>query len=500
VTYDGDELGDTEATIEWGSRQRRGGRLTWGGGAGGDGSLLLSAGGSRDDGDDLHWSEYDDPASNNGFFVDGDREKVGHLYGKYRRGALQATAAWARRDKRIPTAEWGMLFNDTGASFSDERLALDLSGAHAISPTTSLRGRLSYDDCAFRGDYPYDFAEAGQPVERVVQRDQSRGRWLSGKLEWMSLVGDRHRLVAGADFLKSTTARQRSEAVDPFEQYLDLEQPLANAGAYLQDEWSLGGGSSLYLGLRHDTYRSFGGNSTPRLGLVARLDSGTKAKLLYGEAFRAPNTYELYYDDGLTMKSNPDLEPERIRTWEAVIEREMGNQLRASLSVFDNAITGLIDQITDPADDRLVFANVGNVRTRGIELDLDARLLPGLRGRFSLSAQRAEDEATGTLLTNAPARLLKLNLSTPRQGQALAGALEIQHVSRRQTLAGGVVPAYAVANLDLTWWPPVKGLQVDLAVDNALDQRYADPGAGQQLQDSLAREGRLLVARLGWRW
>jgi hypothetical protein len=37
-------------------------------------------------------------------------------------------------------------------------------------------------------------------------------------------------------------------------------------------------------------------------------------------------------------------------------------------------------------------------------------------------------------------------------------------------------------------------------VDNALDQRYSDPGAGHQLQDTLAREGRLVSARLGWRW
>lgn len=500
VTYDGDELGDTETTIEYGSRQRLGGRVTWGGDAGAHGSLLLSASGTRDDGDDIYWPEYDDPATNNGLFVDGDREKAGHLYGKLRYRALQATAAWTRRDKRIPTGEWGTIFNDTGAILSDDRLALGLSGTHAISPNASLRGRLSCDDYRSSGDYPYDFADPGDPADRVVLRDCSHGRWWSGELQWTCVVGDRHRLVAGADFRKSTLSHLKSEAVDPFESYMDVNHPQSNAGVYLQDEWSLGGGSSLYLGLRQDSYRSFGGNLTPRCGLVTHPGAFTTAKLLFGDAFRAPNAYELYYGDDVTQKDNPDLEPERIRTWEVVVERELGDHLRASLSVFDNAIKGLIDQITDPADTLLVFANVGDVRTWGAEMDLDARLLPGLHGRFSFSAQRAEDEATGTLLTNAPARLLKLNLSTPRQGKALAGALEIQHVSRRRTLDGGVVPAYAVANLDLTWWPPVKGLQMDLAVDNALDQRYADPGAGQQLQDSLAREGRLLTARLGWRW
>jgi hypothetical protein len=57
-----------------------------------------------------------------------------------------------------------------------------------------------------------------------------------------------------------------------------------------------------------------------------------------------------------------------------------------------------------------------------------------------------------------------------------------------------------VVNLDATWWTPVRGLQFDLAIDNALDERYADPGAAHQAQDMLAREGRLLTGRLGWHW
>ena len=505
VTYNGDELGDGEQlgdgeiAVEYGSREHVGGRVTWGGGSP-QGSLLLSAGGFRDEGDDIHWPEYDDPSTNNGLFVDGDQEKVGHLYGKYRRDGLQATAAWVRRDKRIPTGEWDMIFNDNGAECSDERLALDLSATHEISPVTSLRGRLSYDDYIYSGIYPYDYAAPGDPLDRVIEKDTAHGRWWSGELRWASVFGGRHRVVAGADFRKSTAARQRYEAVDPYEEYLSVEQEMDNAGVYVQDEWSLGRSASLYLGLRHDSYSSFGGHLTPRCGLVTHLDARTTAKLLYGEAFRAPNAFEMYYEDRVTQKANPELEPERIRTWEAVLERELGDDLLASLSVFDNEISQLIDQTVDAADTLIVFANVGDARTWGVELDLDARLLDGLRGRFSVSAQRAEDDATGTLLTNAPTHLVKLNLSTPRLARTLAGALEFQYVSRRATLAGNYAPDYAVVNLDLTWWPPVEGLQADLALDNALDQRYADPGAEHQLQDTLARPGRRMTARLGWRW
>ncbi len=499
VTWDGDEWDATEAGVEYGSRQRQGARAAWGGQVGDKGSLLLAADGFRTDGDDIHFAEYDDPSTNNGLSVDGDREEAGHIFAKYRRGGIQLTANWMRRDKRIPTGEWGMIFDDDGATIRDERTAVDLSGSRALSDAASVRAHLAYDDYACRGDYPFDNAAEGQPEERLVQHDVVSGRWWSGEIQWNARLKS-HRLVAGVDARRSAAASQSSVIVEPFESLLDREHLHENFGVYVQDEWAPSGRVSVYLGLRHDTYRSFGGTLSPRCGLVARLDERTTAKLLYGEAFRSPNAYELYYGDGLSQKGNPDLEPERIHTWEAVGERDLGDHVRLGLSVFDNRIEDLIEQQSDPADTLLVFRNAGDARTFGAELDLDARLMPGLRGRFSVSAQRAEDRATGTPLTNAPARLVKLNLSTPRQGTAVAGALEIQHLSRRTTLAGSRAPAYAVVNLDLTWWTPLRGLQFDLGLDNALDQRYGDPGAEHQLQDVLARTGRRLNARATLRW
>lgn len=499
VTYDGDELGGGEVAFEYGSRRRLGGMAVWGGNAGRDGTLLLSASGFSDDGDDFYWSEYDDPLTNNGLFVDGDREAVGHLYGKYRFGGLQATAAWTRRDKRNPTGDWEMIFNDTAAQVGDERLALDLSGTRAVSESMSLRARLSYDDYWCRGDYPFEVAESGQPTMRVVQHDTAHGRWWSGELQ-SAVVRGEHRLVAGADTRRAIIASQTSVLTDPFEELIAVDSSLDNWGIYLQDEWTLDVRASLYMGLRYDSYRSFGGNLTPRCALVTHPGRRTTAKLLYGEAFRAPNAYELDYGDGLSSKGSPDLEPENVRTWEAVVERALGNSVQAGLSVFDNTIAGLIEQVVDTTDDLLIFRNLGDARTRGVELDLDARLLPGLRGRLSFSAQRAEDIATGAALSNAPEQLFKLNLSTPRQGRLVAGGLELQYVSDRLAPDGAVVPAYAVVNLDLTWWTPLSGLQADLSIRNALDEQYGDPAAVHHRQNTLAREGRLLNARLGWRW
>lgn len=498
VTWDGDELAGAEAAAQVGSRRARGARAAWGGTVGAGSSLLVGVRAAADDGEDLYWAEFDDPATNNGIFADGDREQVGHLFAKLRRGGLQATAAWARRAKRIPTAEWDMIFGDTGAALADERLALDLSAEGNLAASVAIRGRLGYDHYASVGDYPFDAAEDGDPQRRLLQHDEARARWWNGEVELAGRAGS-HRLVAGADFSRSLRARQSSRIVEPAEELLDLSHGVHGAGLYVQDEWSASSRTAVFLGLRYDHFSSFGDHLTPRCGLVAHLDDLSSAKLLYGEAFRAPNIYEMFYADGISQKDNPHLEPERIRTWELVLERKLPADLRLGASLFDNRIHELVDQAVDPADGLIVFRNAGDARTWGAELELDARLLRGLRGRLSFSAQRAENRDTGEPLTNAPARLLKLDLTTPRVGARLAAALEIRHLSRRRTLANAWAPASAVADLDLTWWTPLAGLEADLGVDNLLDQRYGDPGAGHQVQDVLAREGRRFRVQLRWR-
>ena len=68
----------------------------------------------------------------------------------------------------------------------------------------------------------------------------------------------------------------------------------------------------------------------------------TDVKLLYGTAFRAPNTYELYYAAGENYKANPDLDPERIATYEAILEQRLGSVWRFSVDGFHYRIRDVI--------------------------------------------------------------------------------------------------------------------------------------------------------------
>ena len=49
------------------------------------------------------------------------------------------------------------------------------------------------------------------------------------------------------------------------------------------------------VGVRYDRFSTFGDSFNPRAALIYQPRQPTTFKLLYGEAFRAPNAYENYY-------------------------------------------------------------------------------------------------------------------------------------------------------------------------------------------------------------
>ena len=107
------------------------------------------------------------------------------------------------------------------------------------------------------------------------------------------------------------------------------------------------------------TTAPLGGTTNPRAGLISTWDK-TAVKLLYGQAFRGPNSYERFYTDGLTQKTNPDLKPEKIDTYEAVVEQELGQHFKASVAGYVYYVHDLIDQTSDGYF--LMYRNLDEVR------------------------------------------------------------------------------------------------------------------------------------------
>jgi iron complex outermembrane receptor protein len=297
----------------------------------------------------------------------------------------------------------------------------------------------------------------------------------------------RHHLLAGAEL--RSDFRQDQAIESPEYTFLDRRSSW-NWGLFIQDEVSLAGKLSANLGVRHDHYGLTGGTTSPRIGLIFLPHEHSSLKLLFGQGFRPPNVYELYYDDGVTQRGGAGrLSSERVWTYEAAWEHGFGPHVRSTVSAYAYRLRGLTSQTTDPADGRIVYVNAGVINARGLEAEVQGRWKGGVEGRLSWAVQTAA-EPDGHALSNSPRHLATLNLRLPLAPPRVSLGVEARYIARRRTLAGGQDPGHAVANVTLLARGLGRGLDVAASVCNVFDRRYGDPGSEEHLQDVIAQYGR----------
>jgi outer membrane receptor for ferrienterochelin and colicins len=449
--------------------------------------LLFSATGFDSQGQSFHYEEFDAPGTRNGFARNRDHEDLQSLFSRAAYKDLSLAGAFITREKQVPTASFGTIFNDAGEETRDTRYYADLKYEHEFEGQLGVMARLYYDGYHFRGDYPLERDDGGA-LSRVLNQDSADGQWWGTEVQARKQVLPRLGLTLGGEFRDNVQQDQGNIDVFPRLRILDDRRTSWIIAGYGQGELKILENLILNAGARYDHYSTFGDTVNPRAGLMYKALPKTTFKLLYGRAFRAPNAYELYYNDGTSSKPNPGLDPETIDTYEAVYEQYLGKRYKLLASGFHYDISDLIVQEADPADGHLVFRNSSSVQANGGGLELEARWTNGIRGRASYTFARTED-GDGRRLTNSPFHLAKLNLILPLALEKLFGGVEVQYTSPRRTQSGGRTGDALVLNVTLFTENIVKDLEFSASVYNLLDFRYGDPGGGEHLQDEIEQDG-----------
>jgi outer membrane receptor for ferrienterochelin and colicins len=283
---------------------------------------------------------------------------------------------------------------------------------------------------------------------------------------------------------------QTNYNLNPFQLVLNDQRSSREWAAFVQDEFAIAKGLILNAGLRHDQYYTFGGTTNPRLALIYNPRQRTTLKLIYGQAFRAPNYYELYYGDQVSSEPNPRLRPETIRTEELIWEQDLGANFRISASGFANQFTDLINQETDPKTSLIFFSNSESVHSTGLEVELGGKTHWGIEGRLSYALQRTENQLTGTRLADSPAQLAKANVLFPTARLRLAVGFELQYSDSRNTLAGTQVGSYVVSNVTVTSREFEHGFRLAGSVYNVFNNRYSDPVGVEIVGSAVQQNGR----------
>lgn len=182
-----------------------------------------------------------------------------------------------------------------------------------------------------------------------------------------------------------------------------LPQRRQNSYVYVQDEVQLAKDWTLTAGLRRDVYSDVGGTTNPRLALVWDAAYDLTAKLLYGQAFRAPAFSEVYSTNNPINRGNPGLSPETMRTLEMAFSWQSRRDMQVNVNFFRYTMQDIIRSVANPvAGTGSTYANTGRQTGKGMELESVWDVSRALRLSANYAYQQSTDEATGKDAGYAP--------------------------------------------------------------------------------------------------
>jgi vitamin B12 transporter len=144
---------------------------------------------------------------------------------------------------------------------------------------------------------------------------------------------------------------------------------------YAQAAGNLGERASYGAGVRLDDNTAFGTFTTYRLSAGYRFGTATRVHGSLGTAFKEP-TVDQTSSTSPFVRGNPDLRPERTRSWELGASQELlSGSLGLSATYFNQRFRDVIQyDPMPPAEDDPNYVNVGAARANGAELEARAAI------------------------------------------------------------------------------------------------------------------------------
>jgi iron complex outermembrane receptor protein len=429
------------------------------------------------DGQDLYFAEFDSDSTNSGVANNLDWDKFFGVFSNVEYKSFTLLGFYSKREKGIPTASYFTIFNNPNSHTFDSRSFLDAQYKYFVSDDKTISARGYYDMYAYNGQFAYE------PDDNFEFTD---GKWWGGELQFRWDVVANNRIVVGSEWKKTESAdfRYRMGSL-----YFSRNTPFSVFSAFLQDEFQFSKNLFVTVGIRRDNYSTVGSSTNPRGAIVYHPLKNSTIKFLYGEAFRAPNPYEMMYEDSSTQHiRSRNLQPEKIRTEELVLEHRFSDEVFVVASLYEYRVNDLIDTKMND-DSSTQFQNVDETEALGLELETNIRLKNGLRSYFNYATQHTDDENTHQRLSNSPQHIFKSGISYTFPYHII-GAVECYYETERITVFETTTRPYALTNFHCSTVQFADHLKLALLVRNVFDVRYANPGGYEHTQPSILQDGR----------
>ncbi len=453
------------------------------------GSAYYSGGNSS-----LYYPEYDDPSTNNGIALNCDGENSQHGFLNLGIDDWMFETAIMHRSKTIPTGVYETAFNNPGTYTDDTDFFAEIAYRQGDPESGQWLGRLHLDVADYTGHY----LSTGTLVPNI---DIGDGAWCGAELQYAFIPFSRNKFTVGGEFVDNFQQYQQNYDLGGAT-YLDDNRQSTQESLYAQDEIRLLPNLLLNAGGRYEYFSVSGGQFVPRGALIWQPCRETVMKLIAGEAFRAPDAFELYYsDNGNSQVANPDLKNESFETYEFDWEQTFETNHRVLLSLYHYVGENLILMVPVTINSELdINENIGHVSLNGLEMEYQYQNAGGIQGRVSWAYQRAQDDITGQVLPDSPQNLGKASLQVPLDAKHLTIAGECQFTAASYGFNGVWAPDYTLFNLKLyaphfIW----ENMEANLDFYNLFDTRYYQPVANEFKQLTLQQDGLVIWGKLAYK-
>jgi len=444
--------------------------------------------------------------------------------------ALTVVTMATTEEKAVPHGYFETIVADPRSRQRDTRGYVEVRLEPELGPRVSSLSLISGDTYIYRGAFPRPDA---------VEVDSFDGYWLSAEQRVRYAFTDELSLTGGGVGQFHIAADQVVEGTDPFEQrrhvyvgagygVLDFVLPKLRISAGVRFDAY---GTTARNGCSEDCQGTFGSSWNPRTSAIFRPYEAGTSKIIFGKAFRAPSTYELFYNDGgVTQLPSPNLGPEEVWSLDVEHLHRFDRFWEASVSLYLTRSTGLIitetlldndgDGTTAPP---VMYANSSApLATKGAEVRLRREWGQGWMFEVSYSLQLAAyllDEDLGSLLkfessplyrdvANVPTHMAALKGAVPILKKALTLGTRLTFETARFTWQESVyerepqsqTSPYFIWDLVLRGEERQMGLTYALGVYNAFDSQYVVPVGSEVPGGTFAGQGRTFMADLGLRF
>ncbi len=488
ITKKGNDVDGIKLSGEFGSYGRFGANVLFGKQFENNFDVLLSLRAGDIRGQDYYYREYDSALTNFGVAQNIDEEHFAGFVSAVHYHHTSLLVSFTNRFKRVPTGAFETIFNDPSFSSTDKRGFAELLYDHPLSTDKNIMSRIYYDYYEYSGSYPY---------ETVLNYDASTGKWFGGEAQFRWDIFSGNRFTFGTEFKNNIHSDYRNWTDDSV--FFDKNYPFDVFSLYLQNEFQIIENLSLTAGIRRDEYSTVGSATTPRFALIFNMFPSATLKMLYGEGFRSPNTYETNYEDNFSSwVRNANLKPENIVTSEIAWEQRFSNDIFGVLSLYSYDMDNLIDPVTDSAGISQ-FQNISDIHAQGIEGEVNFRTNAGLNGYTSIVYQSTRDPLIDGNISNSPTTILRLGLSY-QVFPSLFLSSEVRYTSERFTVRRTITEPYVITNLNILVKPAMKvkegfkslfnNVECSLLINNLFNTSYSTPGGIEHLQDAISQDGR----------